>query len=399
MADNFTTRIQQVALKQEATPGTAETLTAADAKIRPYADAEQTPDFNRFTNDEVSDDLGEAPDFVSGKKGSISVGATIVGSGAVGTAPFLGRYLIACGCKEEAVKTITIGAPSGGDNEFAEGEAWTSSAKSGIVEQTISGAGTFRYILDDGSADLVDTDVITVAGDSDVATASGSAGDYGTRYTLRSQAHEPTTIARYVANYQDTASQDFITTLRGALGNAVIQANAHDVLRLQCELSGVWHSAAAGSMLTGITYESAANSALPKFINSNIQLDGVLVTAPAAFTLDFGNQVELDADPTTVGGAEGYDFARILARQPTISIDPRRIPPGTFDDLAKLGDGSEMIFSFVSSGSAGQIIEVVANVQMRQWTEAERANLQTANYVLNVVRRSVKDTDLKIYFK
>lgn len=396
MPDTFQRLTQQLAGKIEVTPGTEETLTAAEVKLRPFQDFGFDPDFRRFSNDQVAEDIGQAPDFVSGTAGGLSVGFPLHGPGDLTSAPAAGVYLRGCGLKEEDVQQITIDAPAGNDNAFLAGDAWTSGAKSGIVESDISAGGQFRYVLDGGSADLADTDVIS--SDGDTATASGSPSDYATKYTPRSTSHETLTIQRGVKNFNETAGQDFLWRLKGALGNFRIEFAALDAIRFLSEFSGVLAFKGAGSLFTGVTIESLSNADLPKLINSTIQLNGVTVR-PSAITFDAGNTVELDPNPTTGGGTEGFDLAQISDRTPTLSIDPFKLKPGDLDDLGLLEAGTEIPISIIC-GTTPNIFEFTAlKAQVREDSEGDRSGRVVSNLTLNIVRNSLTDNDYAIYFR
>lgn len=393
--DHFLRGRQQVAAAVETNPGTAETLVAADCKIQPFrSDTPFDPEYERFANDQCADDLAAAADFVGGKKGTINFGTVIQTSGVVGTAPAIGRYIRGCGAKEDTVKSITIGAPSGGDDELTEGEIYSATgSKTGIIEQTISGAGTLRYIVLTGG-ELADTDVVTAGGDS--ATCSGSSSDYATRYTPDSDDMDTLTLLRALKNDQGTSAQDYIYRLRGAMGRFTITAQPHDILRFNGAYQGVVDLAGVGSFLSGVSYESVAYQ--PKFINATVQGDAVALPI-ADFTFDCGSRVEMDPDPTTIGGAEGYDFARIADREPTLQIAPKRMKPGTFDDLGKLGSASTFAIVITIGTTPGIFELIIPKAQIREWGSGERAGRETAEMTLHATRADATDTDWKMYFR
>jgi len=397
MADHFSTLQQQFALKAEASPGVVETLAVADVQLRPATDLSFQPDYGRNEFDEVSDDLAKSQDYVAGLRGGFpSVGLVMKGSGVVGTAPALGRHLRACGLKEEVVRQIAIGSVAGGAGGFVAGDIITTGAKTVKVDVDTTGT-LLRYIQVSGG-DLTDSDVVT-ASDSDAATCSGSSSAFGVRYTPRSTGHETFTMQSIEKNVNGTSAQDFIYRIKGAMGTARIEATALAALRFVAEYSGCKNFTGAGSFFTGVTYETATPAATPKFLNATIQVGGVTVV-PSAFTLDLGNDVVLDPDPSTGGGASGYDYARILGRNPTITIDPRHLKPGDLDIFGKHEAGDVIAFAFTSSGAAGQIIELTAkNLQITALGAGNRANLRTAELTLAIRRAAATDEDFKLYFR
>jgi hypothetical protein len=393
--DRFLVRAQQIARKIEVTRGVAETLTAAEVKLKPFqSELSRNAEPIRFTNDEVSDDIGQAADFVSAVAGNINYGCSFKTSGTVGTPAAVGVELRACGCQERLVQGITIGAITGGDTIFLAGETYSAAAgaKTGIIEQTISGAGTLRYYILTGTA-LAAADVVTSGGDS--ATTSGSNALQSVRYNPRSTLHENATIQAGIKNDAGTASEDRLFRLAGALGNATIKYAALDAVRIGFEFKGATVFAGAGAMLTGYTYET---SSPPKWINSTCQINGVGVS-PSSVEINFGNTVELEPEPTTIGGTDGFEFARILSREPTITIDPYSIPHAILDDLGLLTAGTEVAFQ-LTTGTTPNIIEFsCTKAQIRENTAAARTGRETRNITLHVNRSLVTDWDWLLYFR
>lgn len=395
MADQFLSETLQLAAKLEAVAGTAETLTSAEVKLRPFkSDPPFVPDYPRFGNDEASDDLAQAADFVSGAKAQINVGCIFKSGNVLGTEPAIGRFLEACGMKKQTVRTITIGAISGGDSAFAAGETYSATGgKTGIIEYPASGAGALRYIVTSGG-NLAASDVVTANGDS--ATASGTDAVYGLKYTPTSSAQKTLTIQRSDKNDQGTGGQDFLYRLRGAMGKFSLTWTPLDAIRFAGEYHGVKDLAGAGSFFTGMTYEAGTP---PKFINGIVQIDGVDVS-PDAITFDCGNTVEVDPAPTTAdGGTAGFKMARIARREPTLSITPFRLIPSVLDDLGKLQSGATFAVK-ITCGATPQLIEFHApKAQLRGWSAGERAGRRTAALTIHLTRADLTDDDYAIYFR
>jgi len=395
MPENFLSKNQQYALKLETTPGTPVALTGGDVKIPPFfSNTGYVPDYRRFSNDQVSPDVGQAADYVGGKIGRIAFGFPFQTSGVLGTAPAIAAYLEACACKQQIVKAITISAPSGGDSAFKRGDSYSaaSGTKTGIIEQDISSGGTLRYIPLTGG-DLANTNVITSSGDT--ATASGASSIHSVKFTPTSDAQKAATAQRAVKNSAGTAGQDRITRIRGAMGTAVIEASALDAMRITGELSGPEDFQGAGSFLTGFTYES---SLPPIFRNSNIQINGQLVS-PSSAKLELGNTVSLDPDPSTDGGESGYVCSRVTSREPKFILDPRKLRPSLLDDLGLLGSGVTFPVTWTVGTSPNQIEITALKCQLRENTEGNREDLWTWNGTIYITRDSVLDEDFCIYFK
>lgn len=392
MADHYLVRDQQIAAKIETNPGVAETLTAAEVTLKSsQSDTVFSPDHPRFANDEVAEDIGEAADIVGGQKAGIQVGILLKTSGTVGTAPAIDPYLQACGLKQQIVRTITVDAPTPG--AFPEGATYSATGgKTGIIEAARSGAGTLRYIVTAGGA-IVATDVVTVG--ANTATASGTGGYYGVKYTPTSTAQKTITLQRAEKNDLGTADKDFLYRLRGAMGNGVLSLAALDAGRFKGDYQGPVALQGNGAFLTGYTYEPGTP---PAWVNSTVQINGQAVQVNE-FSLDFGNDVQLEPDPTTAGGTAGFDYARVAKRTPVITINPYRLITTQLDDLGLHSDGTPVSFS-LSYGTTPQIIEVIAGLcQIRGWTPGDRAGRRVAQLSLNVTRAAILDNDFAIYMR
>jgi len=393
VVDHYLVRDQQIAAHIEDEPGVAETLTNADVKLKAsQGDTPFSPDHPRFANDEVAEDIGEAADMVGGKKSGIQIGVLLKTGGAVGTVPAIDPYFQACALKQQIVHFITVGAPAPGGT-FAEGATYSATGgKTGIIETTRTGAGVLRYIVTAGGA-LAAADVVTVGADS--ATASGSDALYGVKYTPCSTGQKTITIQRAEKNDQATADKDFLYRLRGAMGNGVLSLAALDAGRFKADFQGPVDAEGNGAFFTGYTYEAGTP---PNWINSVVQLNGEPVQI-SEFSLDFGNDVQLEPDPTTTGGAEGFDYAKVAKRTPVITINPYRLLVADLDDLGLHAAGTPVPFQ-LAYGTTPQIIEVVAGLcQIRGWSSADRAGRRVAQLSLNVTRAVIRDNDFSIMFR
>jgi hypothetical protein len=394
MADNFLEQNQQLAAKLEATSGTAETLAAADVALKPFR-SEFTfgTNYPRSTNDEVAEDLAQAADFVAGKLATIGVGFQCKTSGVLGTAPKIGPYLQGCGLIEEQVRQITIGTITGGGGIFLAGASYSATGgKTGTIEQDRNGAGVLRYVVTSGG-DIANGDTITVGAGS--ATSSSATTAYAVKYRPRSSGLKTLTVQRAAKNDQGTANEDQLYRLRGAAGTGKITMAALDAMRFSAEFQGPVDFIGAGAFFTGVTYES---SSAPKFVNSIVQINGV-AGIPSSISLDFGNVIEVDPDPTTSGGTSGYIAARISRREPKIVIDPLRQKTSVLDDYGLLGAGTEVTFSAIV-GTTPNLIEIAATkCQIREHSESVRAGRQAAGLTLFVNRSVLTDNDYALYFR
>ena len=387
-------RKSQLAGALETTPGTIiDPITEAHVKLKPLSDGfsyESTP--MRFENQEVADDIGASADVVTAVQGTMSIPLTLKNSGVAGTAPAVGIYLQACGLKEEQVREVAY------DNlavAFVYGETFVSGGTEGIVDKAISaGTGTLRYILTTGDP-LEDADSVVgdIAGRCD---ANGDTAALGWKYSPTTTDQKTITLQRGVANTDATPSKDWIQVLKGAMGTFTIDAEALNAARINFSFQGCEASAGLGAVETGMTFESVATADLPKFINATVTVNDITVR-PTSVSFDMGNEIILEPDPSSSGGTDGYDFARVSARAPQITLDPRTID--LLDDHALLRSGDVIAFD-LKFGGVGQTIQIITtSAQVRDVSFGDRSGFQTSDKTLAITRHAtLTDEDFRIYF-
>lgn len=392
--DEFLEQNQQIAAKPEAVSGTPETLGAADVKLKGFrSELSFSQEIERFALDEVSEDLAQSADTPGSIIGVIGVGFQLKTGGVLGTPPAAGVYLRGCGLQQEVVNQITIGSISGGDGLLTAGSVYSATgSKTGIIEADRNGAGTLRYIVLTGGV-LVASDVVTVGAES--GTVSGTSTFYGVKYKPRSSGLETLTVQRASKNSAGTSAQDQLYRIKGATGTGTIGAVAGDVVKFRGDFRGPKDFVGAGSFITGYTYETGS---APRFRNAVVQINGV-ASVPNSWSLDIGNVIQDDPDPTTSGGVSGYGASRIERREPKLIIDPLRQKTAILDDYGLVADGSEFPISIIV-GTTPNIIEIAATKgQIREHSEGTRGGRQTAGLTIYLNRSVALDEDYTIYFR
>jgi hypothetical protein len=395
MPNRFATLNQQLAAAVETTNGTAVTVVAADVKLRPFLDFTHEPIYPEFAVEEVAEDLAQAPDFAGGKGGQLSFGCSLKNGGVLGTPPAIGRYFRGCGLKEQVVNQITVGVQSGGDSQFKAGETYSATGgKTGTIEADRVGAGVLRYTITSGGA-LVAADSVTAAGDS--ATTSGTNTVHSVKYSPRSTGLESLTMERLQKNYLGTSSKDRILRLRGAMGTARLETAALDAARARFEFKGAEAADVEGNLYTGVVYEDISIDLIPKLVNADIQINGAPVT-PEGFTFDFGNEVQLEPDPTLDGGPSGFLSAAISGRKPSITLAPFQIEKTVLDMLNLNQVRTAVPVQFIFGTTPQKIMITAPRCQIRGFAQANRAGFEVKNLTIAITRAVGTDFDYGIYF-
>lgn len=395
---------QQLAAKIEASSGVVEALAGADVTVRAFTDDFSfSPDFDILENPEASATLGQKPQCVVGKKGTINFGSFFRGHATPGMASPWDVYLRAAGCFGQVVQAYAagIGAIGGGGDGFAlAGDTFTFGAvgneNTGTVVVDYAGDGT-PFIYTSAAAMTAADNVVFDDTDTGVAAAGTNNASYGYKYNPRSTGIEAATIQRAVKNALGTTNEDYLYRLRGAAGNFTVEYNALDALRFRGEYQGVKDFLGDGAFLSPESIVESVCSNLVKFVGATIMLDGETVK-PNTVAFSTGNEIALDPDPTDV---DSYDFARIVARAPEITLDPFRTQVNNgFDDWGKFEAGSNIPFVLKVGSVAGVIVELYAqNAQIVANDLGERSRRETAGLTLRINEGDWADHDWFFLFR
>ena len=96
----------QIAAKAESVEGTAETLAGADAFLA--QNISFSPEIEMGTRDNVSSSLSNFSQVPGARKATLEFDVELKGSGTAGTAPALGKLLLACGFGETVASGVSV---------------------------------------------------------------------------------------------------------------------------------------------------------------------------------------------------------------------------------------------------------------------------------------------------
>lgn len=316
-------RQRQLAVKLEVTEGTAETVAAADADLTIY---------NLAVDDQVDIfDLDPHRATLSRLKGipglrqrRFSFEVDIKGSGAVATAPSMGKVFKICGYKESAVSSLTIGAITGGP--FQHGETitgGTSAATAKVIKRTANGVTTL-LIKEITGTFSAGSETITGATSGATATETGgAAANKGFDYTMNSVAANVPTAT--IASYEDGKRKQGI----GARGNLRFQLRNGQPGRFLVDLTSVLNTTTDVALLTGIAYQ--ATVPVP-YLSAGLVM-GAFNPLFTSVEIDSGNTVALRENANAVSGLIS---ALITDRNPSGTLDPEAELIATKDWMSEL---------------------------------------------------------------
>ena len=349
---------RQIAAKLEASEGVAETLASADAKILGF-DPKIVFDPDRLPQTASPSSLSKRAKVTGSIPASLTADIEVRGSGAVGTAPEWAKFLKVCGLVESTLKSITIGAITGGP--FKHGETitgGTSSATGRVVIETATGTTTLYYVAISGT--FQSGEVITGGTSAATATTGGTPATAGLEYKLTSVLSSVPSLTG--GTYED----GFSKKIRGARGNCVFNFKAGKTVRMGYSLRGVKESAADLAMLSGIVHETTI---APIFQNASLVI-GSYAAKVGEITIDIGNKLAADED---VNAAMGIRCFLIGDREPVGKINPRMVLAATNDFYGHwFGDAEKKLDFILGSAGGNKFRFYLPKIQYDKIDDAER---------------------------
>lgn len=225
---------------------------------------------------------------------------------------------------------------------FASGRHSFASAVMGKRKATV----TFKYDMACGAA--VGTaptarKLFLACGALETVTASTSVA-----YTPLATNDEGDGVTATIRVYETpTSGNSLIYTMKGCMGNCVLTMDdLGQPLVASFTFVGAFVSIADG---TASVLTSPDTSVPPAILGATITHASEVIRI-GKFSLDFGNEIQLDYAPAE---ATGYMAAYISARAPKLSIDPKTELLATQAHYTRWAAGTQAAFSLASAASAG----------------------------------------------
>ena len=340
------TRKRQVAFAIESVEGTAETLTAANAKLYAY-DPKIT--FEPEMHDPAVAGIASSQMAkVSGKRpGTYKTGFHINGSGAAATDPEWIKLLRACGFASSTLSSITIGAITSGP--LVHGETitgGTSNATGRVIKRTVTGTTTL-YFVSTSSATFQNGEVIT-GGTSGATATTGSLPSTAGKVMEPIESSIPSLT---MAGYEDGLRK----LLKGCRGSKIkFDFKTGKVCLGDVELKGVEAGVADVALLSGVTRET---SLPPAFLSAAFTCDAVAMKF-SELSISIDNTIVPRDDPSESRGIAS--FAITPPQKITVTMDPEMLLAATHDFHTKWFAGTTMVLDFMLGTTAGNKYEFYA---------------------------------------
>lgn len=356
------TRKRQLAAKVEAVEGTAETLAAADAKILVY-NPKVNFDIAMFERNPARPSFSNIAKIPGKRPGALSFRLELRGSGVAVTVPEWAKLLQACGFGVNALKSMDIGAITGGPFQHSEIITGGTSAATGrVVINTADGAAAIMFVSISGTFQSGET--ITGGTSSASATTSSAPATIGNEFKLISENIPSLTQG----SYEDGVRK----LLKGSRGKVKFGFKSGEPVFMDFEFQGVEAGVTDTAFLANVTYESTKP---PAFLSALFSVDAYSAKI-GEMDIDVGNTLAVRDD---VNDQRGILSFVITGREVTGSFNPEMVSCAAHDFHSKWFSGAEMVVDFIVGSVAGNKFRFyIPKAQYTKVEDEDRDGLQLA---------------------
>ncbi len=366
------TRLRQLAGKIEASEGVAETLANTDAKnfvIEPKVDF----DPEKFEQDLALSTFNTVQQLVGKRPGRMTFKLPLKGSGVAATAPDWGKYFQASACGVNLLKSINIGAVTGGP--FKHGEiitGGTSAGKGRVIINTATGASAILYVVTSGTLQSGET----ITGDISGATATTSSSP-----TTVGNVIEPISLS--IPSLTLAGQHDNVVrkTLKGARGKFDLGFKVGQPVIAGFDFMGVESGIVDAALFSSIPNEPAIP---PVFINTTYLIDSYAMKI-SGMDLSFDNTIVGRDDPASDRGLASF----VITHGGVVkgSFDAEMVSVATYDFYTKMTGQSQVVLDTgVIGGTSGNKFRFYAPyLQIIDVKDEDRNGIHVAKcaFVLN----------------
>jgi len=362
--------IVQLAVEQEATPGTAIAIAAADVLTRIRSGYTFSPDVEMIELEEVSD-VGTTVAAVAGRKQiTFSVSYNLRGPGDTSTDPTIVDLWEAAVLTGAEAFESTVGVISGGPFVSGETVTGTGGGTGMVLQDTSTGDTTLPHLVLSGTLD--DADTLTGSTSGATATQSGAAAGVG--YCFRPADWE--TGAAHHCTVEGirggtTSTTSYVIAGRGCLADINWAFSNGGPCVVSQNFVGAISNTANKETYTVTSYPEESTT-VPRFLNAALSINSVQPTGINEVVIDYPTNPALvtDANSALADGVLYADYNRAL---PTITLTFDQVQTGTYDYFADFEAGTTRSFQMTHGSASGALWTFSApNVQFRSIEVTER---------------------------
>ena len=355
-------RRRQLAVKVEAQEGVAESVTADDAKLLVY-DPKASFDVEMFERNPARRSFSPLGKIPGKRPAGLSYRLEMRGSGSINTLPEWAKVFAASGFEASALKSINIGAITGGPYLHAEFiTGGTSGAVGLVVIKTLNGTSSMYFVPVSGTFQSGET----ITGASSGATSVISSVPASAGFVLHPVSDEIPSVTQGL--YEDGVRK----LIKGSRGKAKLNFKSGEPVMADFEFQGVEAGVTDEPLMESIAHETAKP---PVFLNALFSVDGFSARIEA-MDLDLANTLVSRDD---VNDARGILSFAITGRNYQGSFNPEMVKAIEHDFHSKMFSGSEMAVDFTVGSVAGNKFRFyIPRAQYVKVEDEERDGLQLA---------------------
>jgi hypothetical protein len=355
-------RRRQIAVKTEAQEGVAEAVSAVDAKLLVY-DPKASFDTEMFERNPARRSFSPLGKIPGKRPAGLSYRLELRGSGSAAVLPEWAKVFGACGLEAGELKSMGIGAVTGGPflhTEFISGG--TSGAVGLVVIKTANGSPSMYFVPITGTFQSGET----ITGASSGATSVISSAPVSAGFILHPVSDEIPSVTQGL--YEDGMRK----LIKGSRGKAKISLKSGEPVMADFEFQGVEAGVTDEAMLEDIAHETTKP---PVFLNALFTVDGFAARIEA-MELDLANTLVSRDD---VNDAKGILSFAITSRNYQGSFNPEMVKAVEHDFHTKMFSGQEMTVDFTVGSVAGNKFRFyIPRAQYVKVEDEERDGLQLA---------------------
>lgn len=174
--------------------------------------------------------------------------------------------------------------------------------------------------------------------------------------------------------------------LVGAMGTVRIVGVAGEAIRCFFTFDGVWVAPTDAALLTP-TYLTTAPL---RFASSGLSVGGVTSLRVGNIEFDAGNEVVMREDSAT---ASGYHSAVIVARRPTLRLDPEGQLVANYDAFGKLIANTEEAITWSAGSSGNRVQASYPKCQIVEAPGLDRSGKRCDNLLFQLNRSAASGDD------
>jgi len=355
-------RKRQLAAKIETAEGIAEALTAAEAKFLVY-NPKVSHNTEMFTRDPVRSSFSGMGKIAGKRPADLSFRLELRGSGTKTIDPAWITLLKGCGFESNVLKSIAIGAITGGP--FQHGEiitGGTSAGKGRVIFNTATGATKVYYVIVSGT--LQTGEVLTGDTSAASATTSGAPVTEGQEYRPISSGVSSLTLGCY--------EDGVLKMIKGARGNVKFGFKSGEPVMLDFTFQGVEAGITDVALLAAIAHETQKP---PSLLSATLLLDAYAARI-GEMNIDVNNVLSARDD---LNDSRGILSFQITNRNISGGLNPEMVSVATYDFYSKFFGNTEITLALTAGAATGNMFKFYApRLQLTKVDDEDKNGLQVA---------------------